>query len=36
MDPTNPGNQWPMSAALVEDAFDFIESMVKAIYKSVI
>jgi hypothetical protein len=36
MDPTNPGNQWPISAALVEDAFDFIESMVKAIYKSVI
>lgn len=36
MDPTNPGNQWPISAALVEDAFDFIENMVKAIYKSVI
>jgi hypothetical protein len=33
MDPTNPGNQWPISAALVKDALDFIDHVVQAIYK---
>lgn len=33
MDPTNPGNQWPISAALVKDALDFIDRVVQAIYK---
>jgi hypothetical protein len=33
MDPTNPGNQWPISAALVKDALDFIDCVVQAIYK---
>jgi hypothetical protein len=36
MDPTNPGNRWPISAALVEDALQFIECVVHAIYKSAI
>jgi hypothetical protein len=33
MDPTNPGNQWPISAALVKDALNFIDRVVQAIYK---
>jgi len=36
MDPTNPGNQWPISGALVKDALDFIDCVVQAIYKSAI
>ena len=34
MDPTNPGNQWPISASLVKDALDFIDCVVQAIYRS--
>jgi RiboL-PSP-HEPN len=33
MDPTNPGSQWPISAALVKDALTFIDHIVQAIYK---
>jgi hypothetical protein len=36
MDPTNPGSQWPVNAALLKDAFDFIDSVVQAIYQSAI
>lgn len=33
MDPTNPGERWPISDVLVNDAFDYIESVVRAIDK---
>jgi hypothetical protein len=33
MDPTNPGNQWPIDDVLVSDALDYIEHVVEAIYK---
>lgn len=33
MDPTNPGERWPIDDALVASAIDFIESMVRAIHK---
>ena len=33
MDPTNPGERWPISNVLVHDAFDYIESVVRAIDK---
>jgi hypothetical protein len=36
MDPTNPGNRWPISSALTEDALDYIERLVHAIYKSAV
>ncbi len=36
MDPTNPGNRWPISSALTENALDYIERLVYAIYKSAV
>jgi hypothetical protein len=33
MDPTNPGNQWPIDSILTEDALDYIDRVVHAIYK---
>ena len=33
MDPTNPGYRWPINEALVRDAIDFIERIVRAIFK---
>jgi len=36
MDPTNPGNRWPIGSALTEDALDYIERLVHAIYKSAV
>ena len=33
LDPTNPGERWPIDRALVEEAIDFIESVVHAIYE---
>lgn len=32
MDPTNPGNRWPIDGALTEDALNYIEGLVQAIY----
>ncbi len=34
MDPTNPGNRWPIDSALVNNALDYIDHLVRAIYKS--
>jgi hypothetical protein len=34
LDPTNPGSRWPIDSALTEDALDYIERLVQAIYKS--
>ena len=36
LDPTNPGNRWPIDNILTEDALDYIDRMVHAIYKSVV
>lgn len=33
MDPTNPGERWPISAGLVDDAVDFLEELGSAILK---
>jgi len=33
MDPTNPGYRWPINEVLVRDAIDFIERIVRAIFK---
>ena len=33
LDPTNPGERWPIDEPLVEEATDFIESIVRAIYE---
>ena len=32
LDPTNPGERWPIDRPLVEGAMDFMESVVRAIY----
>lgn len=32
LDPTHPGERWPIDRPLVEEAMDFIESTVRAIY----
>ncbi len=34
MDPSNPGNRWPIDSALVNDALDYIDHLARAIYKS--
>lgn len=36
MDPTDPGSRWPIDSVLVEDALDYIESLVHAICKSAV
>lgn len=33
LDPTNPGECWPIDRTLVEEAIDFIDSVVHAIYE---
>ena len=33
MDPTNPGNRWPINEVLVRDAIDFIERIAQEIFK---
>ena len=33
MDPTNPGHRWPINPRIVEEALDFLESLVAAIFK---
>ena len=33
LDPTNAGERWPIDGPLVEEAIDFIESIVRAIYE---
>ena|SRR5271157_945304 len=35
MDPTNPGQRWPIGPSVVEEALDFVDSLAKAIYKVV-
>jgi hypothetical protein len=34
IDPTNPGNRWPIDSVMVEDALDYINRIVHAIYKT--
>jgi hypothetical protein len=36
MDPTNPGNRWPIDSALVEDALSYIRLLAHAIYSSIV
>ena len=33
LDPGNPGERWPIDRPLVEEAIDFIESTIRAIYE---
>src|SRR5713101_9405668 len=33
MDPTNPGYRWPINEVLIQDAIDFIDKVVQAIFK---
>jgi hypothetical protein len=33
MDPTNPGYRWPINEVLIQDAIDFIDQVVQAIFK---
>jgi hypothetical protein len=32
MDPTNPGERWPIDSAMAESAMDYVEAVVNAIY----
>jgi hypothetical protein len=36
LDPTSPGNRWPIDGALTADALDYIERIVHAIYESAV
>ncbi|MBA2782887.1 MAG: HEPN domain-containing protein, partial [Actinomycetota bacterium] len=33
MDPTNPGYRWPINPKVVQEALDFVDSVVAAIFK---
>ena len=33
LDPANPGERWPIDRSSVEEAIDFIESTIRAIYE---
>jgi RiboL-PSP-HEPN len=36
MDPTNPGNRWPIDYDLTQDALDYLDRVVHAIYHSAV